>query len=41
MISGRLTTARNPTTNMNSANFGKNLNNWGTRTITLSSKFSF
>jgi len=31
----------NPTSNMNSANFGRNLNNWGTRTITLGGKFSF
>ncbi|HEV2860319.1 MAG TPA: carboxypeptidase regulatory-like domain-containing protein [Pyrinomonadaceae bacterium] len=31
----------NPTTNMNSTNFGKNLNNWGNRSITLGGKFSF
>lgn len=31
----------NPTSNMNSANFGRNLNNWGNRTITLGGKFSF
>ncbi|HEX7176229.1 MAG TPA: carboxypeptidase regulatory-like domain-containing protein [Pyrinomonadaceae bacterium] len=31
----------NPTSNMNSANFGRNLNNWGTRSITLGGKFSF
>ena len=31
----------NPTSNMNSGNFGLNLNNWGTRTITLGGKFSF
>lgn len=31
----------NPTANMNSANFGRNLNNWGNRSITLGGKFSF
>ena len=31
----------NPTSNMNSANFGRNLNNWGNRSITLGWKFSF
>ena len=30
-----------PVTNMNNADFGKNLNNWGTRSITLSLKYSF
>ena len=30
-----------PVNNMNSADFGKNLNNWGTRSITLSLKYSF
>lgn len=31
----------NPTSNMNSANFGRNLNNWGNRSITVGGKFSF
>ena len=31
----------NPVSNMNSANFGRNLNNWGNRSITLGGKFSF
>jgi len=31
----------NPNSNMNSANFGKNTNNWGNRSITLGGKFSF
>ena len=31
----------NPTSNMNSANFGRNTNNWGNRSITLGAKFSF
>jgi len=31
----------NPTSNINSANFGRNLNNWGNRSITLGGKFSF
>jgi hypothetical protein len=31
----------NPVANMNSVNFGKNLNNWGNRSITLSAKLSF
>lgn len=31
----------NPVSNMNSANFGLNTNNWGNRSITLSGKFSF
>jgi outer membrane receptor protein involved in Fe transport len=31
----------NPTSNMNSANFGLNTNNWGSRTIVLGGKFSF
>lgn len=31
----------NPTTAMNSTNFGKNLNNWGNRSITLAAKLSF
>lgn len=30
-----------PVNNMNSADFGKNLNNWGTRSITLSLKYKF
>ncbi len=30
-----------PVVNMNSADFGKNLNNWGNRTITLALKYSF
>lgn len=30
-----------PVNNMNSADFGKNLNNWGTRSITLSLKYGF
>ena len=30
-----------PVNNMSSADFGKNLNNWGNRTITLSGKYSF
>lgn len=30
-----------PTVNMNSADFGRNLNNWGNRTITVSGKYSF
>ena len=31
----------NPNTAMNSPNFGKNLNNWGNRSVTLSGKLSF
>jgi hypothetical protein len=31
----------NPVSNMNSANFGRNTNNWGNRSITLGGKFSF
>ena len=31
----------NGVANMNSTDFGKNLNNWGNRSITLSGKFSF
>lgn len=31
----------NPTSNMNSANFGRNLSNWGNRSIALGGKFSF
>jgi len=31
----------NPISNLNSANFGRNLNNWGNRSITLGAKFSF
>jgi hypothetical protein len=31
----------NPVSNMNSPNFGQNLNNWGNRAITLSAKYSF
>ena len=31
----------NPTTSMNSSNFGKNLNNGGSRTMTLGLKYSF
>ncbi|MCM3903297.1 MAG: carboxypeptidase regulatory-like domain-containing protein [Pyrinomonadaceae bacterium] len=31
----------NPTSNINSANFGRNLNNWGNRSITVGGKFSF
>ena len=31
----------NPVANMNSTDFGKNLNNWGNRSITLSAKLSF
>lgn len=31
----------NPTSNLNSANFGRNLNNWGNRSITVGGKFSF
>jgi len=31
----------NPVSNLNSANFGRNLNNWGNRSITLGGKFSF
>lgn len=30
-----------PVNNMNSVDFGKNLNNWGNRSITLSAKYSF
>lgn len=30
-----------PVNNMNSADFGKNLNNWGNRSITLSAKYVF
>ena len=30
-----------PVTSMSSADFGKNLNNWGNRSLTLSGKFSF
>ena len=30
-----------PVNNLNSLDFGKNLNNWGNRSITLSGKFSF
>ena len=30
-----------PTTSMSSADFGRNLNNWGNRSLTLSGKFSF
>jgi hypothetical protein len=30
-----------PTTSMSSADFGKNLNNWGNRSLTLSAKLSF
>jgi outer membrane receptor protein involved in Fe transport len=30
-----------PVTNMSSADFGKNLNNWGNRSLTLSGKLSF
>lgn len=30
-----------PTVNMNSPDFGRNLNNWGNRTITLALKYSF
>lgn len=31
----------NPVSNMNSANFGRNTNNWGNRSITLGAKFTF
>jgi outer membrane receptor protein involved in Fe transport len=31
----------NPVSNMNSANFGRNVNLWGNRSITLGAKFSF
>ncbi|CAN5684664.1 hypothetical protein BH18ACI4_BH18ACI4_20060 [soil metagenome] len=31
----------NPTSNMNSPNFGRNLGNWGNRSIALGGKFSF
>jgi hypothetical protein len=31
----------NPVSNLNSANFGRNLNNFGNRSITLGGKFSF
>jgi len=31
----------NPVSNLNSASFGRNLNNWGNRSITLGAKFSF
>ena len=30
-----------PVNNMSSADFGRNTNNWGNRTITLSGKYSF
>ena len=30
-----------PTTSMSSVDFGRNLNNWGNRSLTLSGKFSF
>lgn len=30
-----------PVTNMSSPNFGKNVNNWGNRSLTLSAKYSF
>jgi outer membrane receptor protein involved in Fe transport len=30
-----------PTSNLNSADFGRNLNNWGARTITVGGKFTF
>ena len=32
---------RVPTTSMSNADFGRNLNNWGNRSLTLSGKFSF
>jgi outer membrane receptor protein involved in Fe transport len=34
-------TVGNPVSNLNSASFGRNLNNWGNRSITVGAKFTF